>query len=182
MSLIALTSLSARLAAHGRRASPCWSSCSIRSASCGCSNGLGFMEAGPGARVEVLDPLVQSLSPMDVETGASASGSSRLKACGARLVLIGFSLAIASIIAFWLTRAERSTLQALAFGLIIGGAIGNVIDRIAYGAVAIFSTFSGLWFPYVFNVAGCSHLGGRGRPYSRPVIERDRQEERCLLD
>jgi signal peptidase II len=34
-----------------------------------------------------------------------------------------------------------------------GGAIGNMIDRIRFGAVADFFDFSGLFFPYVFNVA-----------------------------
>ena len=37
--------------------------------------------------------------------------------------------------------------------MIIGGAIGNVVDRFAYGAVADFLDFSGLYFPYVFNIA-----------------------------
>jgi signal peptidase II len=44
-------------------------------------------------------------------------------------------------------------LTAIALGLVIGGALGNVIDRIRFGAVADFLDFNGLWFPWVFNVA-----------------------------
>ncbi|MCC5995254.1 MAG: signal peptidase II [Oceanicaulis sp.] len=69
-----------------------------------------------------------------------------------RLILVGISLAVAGVLAVWMWRAERK-LQACAFGLIIGGAVGNVIDRLAYGAVADFLDFSGLYFPFVFNVA-----------------------------
>lgn len=112
-------------------------------------NGLGFLEGGPGTRIEVLDPWFNLT--MVWNRGVSF-GLFAAESLWTRLMLIGFSLAIASVIAFWLTRAER-LLQALAFGLIIGGAIGNVIDRIAYGAVADFLDFSGLWFPYVFNIA-----------------------------
>ncbi|MGY6660872.1 MAG: signal peptidase II [Glycocaulis sp.] len=112
-------------------------------------HGLGFMEGGPGTRIEVLDPWFNLT--MVWNRGVSF-GLFAAESLWTRLLLIGFSLAIAGVIAFWLTRAERK-LQALAFGLIIGGAVGNVIDRIAYGAVADFLDFSGLWFPYVFNVA-----------------------------
>lgn len=112
-------------------------------------NGLGFMEGGPGTRIDVLDPWFNLT--MVWNRGVSF-GLFAAESLWTRLLLIGFSLAIAGVIAFWLTRAERM-LQALAFGLIIGGAIGNVIDRVAYGAVADFLDFSGLWFPYVFNVA-----------------------------
>lgn len=69
-----------------------------------------------------------------------------------RAILIGLSLAIAAFLAVWMFKAARR-FQALAFGMIIGGAIGNVVDRIAYGAVADFLDFSGLYFPFVFNVA-----------------------------
>ena len=51
-------------------------------------------------------------------------------------------------------RAQKKPLLTLAFGLIIGGAIGNAIDRIRLGFVVDFLDFSGTHvFPWVFNVA-----------------------------
>ena len=64
----------------------------------------------------------------------------------------------------WLSRS-RSRLTALSLGLIIGGAIGNAIDRLAYGWVADFVFFhvSGAnwrfnW--YVFNLADVAIFAG----------------------
>ena len=54
--------------------------------------------------------------------------------------------------AVWLLRAARWT-TALAVSLIIGGAVGNLIDRARFGAVVDFLDFSGLYFVWVFNVA-----------------------------
>jgi signal peptidase II len=64
----------------------------------------------------------------------------------------------------WLARAE-SRLTALALGLIIGGAIGNAIDRLAYGAVADFvllhvETASWRFNWYVFNLADVAIVAG----------------------
>ncbi len=42
---------------------------------------------------------------------------------------------------------------AVAVGLVMGGAVGNVIDRIRFGAVADFVDVSRLYFPWVFNLA-----------------------------
>ena len=67
-----------------------------------------------------------------------------------------FSLLAAVIVAvlvFWLSRVE-SPLLAVAIGLVIGGAIGNVIDRIRFGAVVDFLDFYiGSWHWPAFNVA-----------------------------
>ena len=67
-----------------------------------------------------------------------------------------FSLLAALIVAvlvFWLSRVE-SPLLAVAIGLVIGGAIGNVIDRIRFGAVVDFLDFYiGSWHWPAFNVA-----------------------------
>ena len=75
---------------------------------------------------------------------------------GAGLNALVFSLAAAAIVAalvFWLSRVE-SPFLAVAIGLIIGGAAGNVIDRIRFGAVVDFLDFhvGALHWP-AFNVA-----------------------------
>jgi signal peptidase II len=70
----------------------------------------------------------------------------------ARWLLTAFSLVVAVILAVWARRADRR-LMAVALGLVIGGAIGNAIDRMRFGAVADFIDVSQLYFPWVFNVA-----------------------------
>ncbi|MCI4643293.1 MAG: signal peptidase II [Hyphomonadaceae bacterium] len=67
-----------------------------------------------------------------------------------RWVLVAVTIGIAVGFAVWLTRATR-WLTALALALVVGGAIGNVIDRIRFGAVVDFLDFSGIWRPYFFN-------------------------------
>jgi signal peptidase II len=70
----------------------------------------------------------------------------------ARWGLVALSLVISGVFLWWLRTADRLP-TAIALGLVIGGAVGNVIDRIRFGAVADFLDFNGLWFPWVFNVA-----------------------------
>ena len=70
-----------------------------------------------------------------------------------RYILIGLTSAVSLAIAYWLYRAQ-SSFVALALGLVLGGAIGNIWDRFQYGAVADFFHFHlGEWSFYVFNVA-----------------------------
>ncbi len=69
-----------------------------------------------------------------------------------RIILVTFSLAVAGFLIKWLLDAER-WLQAIFLGMIIGGALGNALDRVIYGAVVDFLDFSGLGFKWVFNVA-----------------------------
>jgi signal peptidase II len=57
------------------------------------------------------------------------------------------------VLAVWLTRV-RSNFLAVAIGLIIGGAIGNVVDRLRFGAVVDFLYFhAGSWYWPAFNFA-----------------------------
>jgi signal peptidase II len=61
--------------------------------------------------------------------------------------------AIVTVLTYWLSRVE-SPLLAGAISLIIGGAVGNVIDRIRFGAVVDFLDFHiGSWHWPAFNIA-----------------------------
>ena len=67
-------------------------------------------------------------------------------------------------LAIWMARS-RTVLATVALGLIIGGAIGNAIDRFAYGAVVDFALFhlqiGGNTFNwYVFNLADVAIVAG----------------------
>jgi signal peptidase II len=63
------------------------------------------------------------------------------------------AVAIVGILIFWLSRVH-SDLLASAIGLIIGGAIGNVIDRVHFGGVIDFLYFHlGSWYWPAFNLA-----------------------------
>lgn len=72
-----------------------------------------------------------------------------------RWVLIAVALAISVGIFIWLWRSGTTKLGYIAAGFLIGGALGNVIDRVLYGAVADFLnvTCCGFNNPYAFNVA-----------------------------
>jgi signal peptidase II len=78
--------------------------------------------------------------------------------------LLALKLIAVALIWIWLARAE-SRLTALGLGLIIGGALGNAIDRLAYGAVADFvllhvETASWRFHWYVFNLADVAIVAG----------------------
>ena len=71
-------------------------------------------------------------------------------------VLIALAMAIVGVLLVWLGKAG-DRLTAAAIGLVIGGAIGNIIDRLSYGAVADFLDFHlfGYHWP-AFNIADSS--------------------------
>ena len=67
--------------------------------------------------------------------------------------LVAVKAAITLALIVWLVR-NTDRLTALALGLLIGGAMGNTIDRVLYGAVVDFvSLHAGGFYWYVFNLA-----------------------------
>lgn len=72
-----------------------------------------------------------------------------------RFFLIAIALVISGWVWVWVRREKSGPRADIAAGLLIGGALGNVIDRIAYGAVADFLNMSccGIDNPFAFNVA-----------------------------
>lgn len=82
-----------------------------------------------------------------------------------RWVLIALAIAISIGVLVWMRREEDGRWQFIAAGLLVGGALGNVIDRVIYGAVADFLNMSccGFTNPFSFNVADISiFLGALG--------------------
>lgn len=70
------------------------------------------------------------------------------------------ALLIVVVLAFWLWHAE-SAFTAAAIGAIAGGAVGNVIDRVRFGAVVDFiHAHIGDWSWYVFNLADAAIVCG----------------------
>jgi len=79
-------------------------------------------------------------------------GFFQTQAAWTRWALAGFSMAVSVALALWVRRADK-TITGLAAGLILGGALGNLIDRLRLGAVVDFVDVHPLIFPWVFNVA-----------------------------
>ena len=79
-------------------------------------------------------------------------------------LLLAIKAAAVMLLWIWLARAH-TRLTALSLGLIIGGAIGNAVDRLAYGWVADFVLFhvsAANWqfYWYVFNLADVAIVAG----------------------
>lgn len=71
----------------------------------------------------------------------------------ARWGLFVFSLAVAAVLAAWALRATRWA-SAIGLGMVIGGAVGNAIDRARLGAVIDFIDVHQIgFFPWIFNTA-----------------------------
>ena len=77
-------------------------------------------------------------------------------------ILTAVALRIVVALVFWLRKAERQ-MVVFAIGMVIGGAIGNVVDRLRFGAVADFLDFhvAGYHWP-AFNVADSGITIGAG--------------------
>jgi signal peptidase II len=67
-------------------------------------------------------------------------------------VFAAFALVVTVVLAIWALRATRP-ITAVAIGFVMGGAVGNLVDRVTRGAVVDFIDASALHFPWVFNLA-----------------------------
>jgi signal peptidase II len=82
----------------------------------------------------------------------------------AQIVLIAVKVVAVAVLAVWMARS-RTLLATVALGLIIGGAVGNGIDRLVYGAVVDFALFhvrigENTFNWYVFNLADVAIVAG----------------------
>ncbi len=79
-----------------------------------------------------------------------------------RWVLITIALIICGWVIWWMRKERPGRWAMIAAGLLLGGALGNVIDRIIYGAVADFINMSccGIENPFAFNLADAAIFAG----------------------
>ena len=117
---------------------------------------LSLRERG---EIEVIDPLLNFrwAENRGVNFGLFANNAEFM-----RWVLIAVAVIISAWVLIWLRRERPGKWSMIAGGLLIGGALGNVVDRIVYGYVADFLTMSccGLENPYSFNIADIAIFAG----------------------
>ena len=76
-------------------------------------------------------------------------------------LLAAFAAAVSLALWIWLNRSGRTALLAISLSLIIGGALGNAIDRLRLGGVAdFFSLHAYGFYWYVFNIADVAIVAG----------------------
>ena len=106
------------------------------------------LNLGLGEGPDFLGPLRFTL----VENTGISYGFFQSGAPWTRWLLAGFALAVTIGLGAWARRAERLSV-AVSLGLLMGGALGNVADRVMRGAVVDFIDARGLGFPWIFNLA-----------------------------
>lgn len=79
-----------------------------------------------------------------------------------RWVLIALAVVICGWLLYWAKIGLTRPLALISVGAVIGGAVGNTLDRLIYGAVADFLNMSccGIDNPFSFNVADIGIVGG----------------------
>ncbi|MGY6634626.1 MAG: signal peptidase II [Alkalilacustris sp.] len=103
--------------------------------------------------------------------------------------LVALALGISAWVWLWVRRQPARATMHLSVGLLVGGALGNVVDRVVYGAVADFINMSccGINNPFAFNLADVAifagaiglvlfsgEAGGRGPREATPADRRDK--------
>ena len=101
--------------------------------------------------IDVIPPIINFRMAWNEGINFGLFGSSSLLG---RLVLITISFIIIVCLSLWIRNGKKLTDQ-ICVGFIIGGAVGNLFDRILYGAVADFLNMSccGISNPFSFNIA-----------------------------
>jgi signal peptidase II len=96
-----------------------------------------------------------------------------------RWLLVGLTAIIAGGVLFWLWR-EKNRGDTVALALVLGGALGNIVDRVRYGYVADFADLHiGEWRPFlIFNVADAAITIGVLLLLVRALLTRDKKPPR----
>jgi len=117
---------------------------------------IGLFDATPGRRI-ALTPFFDLVL---VWNRGISYGLFKQDSDAGRWALAAFSLCAVLALVYWLARLHNR-LSAMSTGLIAGGALGNAIDRVRFGAVADFFSFHiGGFQWYIFNLADVAIVAG----------------------
>ena len=95
-----------------------------------------------------------------------------------RWILVGVTSVIAAVVGVWITR-EKNRMDVIGLGLVLGGALGNIVDRVRFGYVVDFIDFHiGGFRPFlVFNLADAAITIGVLVLLARAFFTRDAKAE-----
>ena len=117
---------------------------------------LNLIERGA---IEVFPPLLTFRMGWNtgINFGIGAGGPDIM-----RWILIGIAVLISAWLIYWAKTGLTRPLALISAGAVIGGAAGNTLDRLIYGAVADFLNMSccGINNPFAFNVADIGIFAG----------------------
>lgn len=120
---------------------------------------IGGMGLAVRGEIEVLPPWLNFRMAWNrgINFGLFSGGDETL-----RWLIIAISVVIPVWVWLWLRRRAPGLVARISAGLLAGGAFGNVIDRLRYGAVADFLNMSccGIENPYAFNIADIAIFAG----------------------
>jgi signal peptidase II len=120
---------------------------------------LSLFAAEAGARLVPVAPFLNLALTMN---RGMSFGLFNTDAALNAVIFTAIAAIIVAALLVWLART-RETLLAVAIGLVIGGAVGNVYDRLRRGAVVDFLDFhAGVWHWFVFNLADAAISVGVG--------------------
>lgn len=128
--------------------------------------------AGIGLQAKGSINLLPILSLTWVENRGVSMGLLQADGAKERWILTGVTALIAAGVAWWM-RKETNRVDILALALVLGGALGNIVDRVRFGYVVDFvHVHVGSWSFYVFNVADAAITIGVAILLLRAFFER----------
>lgn len=128
--------------------------------------------AGIGLQAKGSINLLPILSLTWVENRGVSMGLLQADGAKERWILTGVTALIAVGVAWWM-RKETNRIDILALALVLGGALGNIVDRVRFGYVVDFvHVHVGAWSFYVFNVADAAITIGVAILLLRAFFER----------
>lgn len=136
---------------------------------------VDYVVRGPFPRLDTFLPIIE----LDFHLNTNAALSIPIPGPPAIefVILFGIMLALAA----WLWR-EGGRQNAIGVGLILGGAIGNVIDRFVHGAVVDFLALHyGSWTAFIFNVADAAITLGVIWLFMEQLILRPRRNAQAVV-